>query len=665
MNSSTAKILVFLMLFSRTSFAGTITPMDGMLSLVAGEGDPGFRDGEFHSTLFDQPQALAVNAAGTRLYIADRLNHRVRVVDLEDANRVSTLAGGASKGKSDGSLKDATFDSPSQITFVAGDQLVVYDSGNRNFRLLDLTQGRVTTLNPKPFPPGPKLSLEEVYSLAYLPQDKALYFSQPTLNVLRRLDLSTLRCTTYKTENTLPHPGALAAYQGKLCAADLYSPSIYRLDWGPKEGDEARVEHEEIGKGTEVVALAAAGEKLYALQRGKKNYPWAQIAPHPGPVSFFSPWGNPLEAGSMEMTTLFDLRSLINSSLGFTVDPLDPGHFYLCLPYLNSVIALRDRDWDQNKDAEAENGEGLTDFKYPPQKPKKTFRILVVGDSRVFFGSEAERGKRWPWGTNRFETSSKRLEQYLNALSSLNGNDLHYEVINSSAKYATPVFLRASVVSPGLIEKYDIDLLLVCVPVDFSFNFYFEHPYNELGLPQLKDDGEFLLKPLAERIQLDKDPALADLYRRCVSHHWATAGKLDFQPFPTLIEDSGIREDLFQLIGKPLKPLVEQVSGMKTQAGKPVAMGVVFFPTGNLSGGDQLPIEPYRDFYRDISKASGAAFYDMTEAMVATRLSFFPTSELWGFHHFNHNGQDYFAWLMARELLQDQLIPMEMKGKKP
>ena len=659
------KILVFLAALFRTSSAGTITPMDGMLSLVAGEGDPGFRDGEFHSALFDQPQALAVNVEGTRLYIADRQNHRIRVVDLENANQVSTLSGGASKGKSDGSLKDATFDSPSQITFVAEDQLVVYDSGNRNFRLLNLTQGRVTTLNPKASPAGPKLSLEEVYSLVYLPEDKALYFSQPNLNVLRRLDLSNLHCTTYKTENTLPHPGALAVYQGKLCAADLNSPSIYRLDWGAKEGDEARVEHEEIGKGTEVASLAAAGEKLYALQRGKKNYPWTEIAPHPGPVSFFSPWGDPMEVGSRETDTLFDLRSLINSSVGFTADPLEPDHFYLCLPYLNSVIALRDRDWDPNKNAEAENGEGLTDFKYAPQKPKRTFRILVVGDSRVFFGSEAERGKRWPWGTNRFETSSKRLEQYLNALSSLNGNGLHYEVINSSAKYATPVFLRASVVSPELIEKYDIDLLLVCATVDFSFNFYFEHPYNELGLPQLKDDGEFLLKPLAQRIQLDKDPDLADLYQRCVSRQWVTAGILDFQPFFTLNEDTAVREDLSRLMGNPLKNLVGQVSGMKTQAGKPVAMGVVFFPTGNLSGGDQLPVEPYRVFYRNISKASGAAFYDMTEAMVATRLSFFPTSELWGLHHFNHNGQDYFAWLMARELVQDHLIPMGPIGSKP
>jgi serine/threonine-protein kinase len=55
-----------------------VTP-DGVVVTVAGTGAPGFADGAGDRALFHGPAAVAVDAAG-RLFVADLVNHRVRVV---------------------------------------------------------------------------------------------------------------------------------------------------------------------------------------------------------------------------------------------------------------------------------------------------------------------------------------------------------------------------------------------------------------------------------------------------------------------------------------------------------------------------------------------------------------------------------------------------------
>jgi sugar lactone lactonase YvrE len=56
-----------------------VTP-DGTLSVLAGDGTPGFADGEGTSSRFSSPVGVAVNAEGTAIYVGDRDNHRIRVI---------------------------------------------------------------------------------------------------------------------------------------------------------------------------------------------------------------------------------------------------------------------------------------------------------------------------------------------------------------------------------------------------------------------------------------------------------------------------------------------------------------------------------------------------------------------------------------------------------
>ena len=642
---------LFFHCLGREAFA--VTPMWGYMSLVAGEGDGGFRDGEFHSALFDHPVALATNPEGTRIFVADRENHRIRAIDLENSNRVTTLAGSGQEGHSDGDLANATFDLPSLLAFVPENRLAVYDAGSDRLRLIDLTNGKVTTLLSLSSKKTPDPS-DLVYGLAYLSGDQSLYFSQPGLRKLTRLNLSTMETKSFQADPRVPQPAALAVQGGKLCVADLQFPSVYRFEEISSAPDgNLSASMTELGKGETIVSLAGSEDKLYALQNGAD--PWIEVWPHPGPVKMISQWGDPLESGGMALKYLFNFQY----GVGILADPSQAGNFFLALPTANSVISLKDYGFDAYKDSESVNENGLVDFSYPTAKPPHTFRILELGDSRLFFESEGEWKKRWPWGFNRMETSPKKLELFLNTWAALYGEGTHYEILHSGEKRATPVHLRPYYVAPPLIQKFDVDLALVFVPVDFEIKFYLEHPFGKEGLPLLQMDPEFLLKPLSERLHEDRDGALSDFYQRCLDRHLIKPGEEVLKDLPVLVEDAKTREDLLDMASKPLKLLAAQIKGMKTKDGHPVGFGVVFFPVDNTGGDFVLPSELYRAFWRDASREAGVPFYDMTEAVVSTRISYYPTEEMWGYHHFDHNGNSYFALLVAQMLMKEKLIPLE------
>ncbi|MFO0946500.1 MAG: thioredoxin-like domain-containing protein [Planctomycetota bacterium] len=67
----------------------------GKVDQVIGDGIAGFKDGDFASARFDDPQGLAF--AGDVLYVADRRNHSIRRVDLA-AKKVTTIAGTGKQG---------------------------------------------------------------------------------------------------------------------------------------------------------------------------------------------------------------------------------------------------------------------------------------------------------------------------------------------------------------------------------------------------------------------------------------------------------------------------------------------------------------------------------------------------------------------------------------
>lgn len=119
-----------------------ITP-EGAISTVAGSIDNGrHQDGIGSSARFNQPRGLAFGPNGN-LYIADLMNHRVRV--MTPAGEVTTLAGNGVAGNADGNGTNAQFNQPYDIT--VGPDNVVYVADSYNNRIRKITQeGMVSTL---------------------------------------------------------------------------------------------------------------------------------------------------------------------------------------------------------------------------------------------------------------------------------------------------------------------------------------------------------------------------------------------------------------------------------------------------------------------------------------------------------------------------------------
>jgi len=115
----------------------------GDVSTLAGTGAVGSADGPGSTATFHIPSGVAVDAAGN-LYVADTLNNKIR--KITSAGVVSTLAGGATSGSGDGSGTNARFNDPNAIAVDAsGANIYVADTGNNKVRKVN-SGGVVSTL---------------------------------------------------------------------------------------------------------------------------------------------------------------------------------------------------------------------------------------------------------------------------------------------------------------------------------------------------------------------------------------------------------------------------------------------------------------------------------------------------------------------------------------
>ncbi len=116
----------------------------GVVTTFAGQaGTSGSADGTGTSASFKSPAGITTD--GTFLYVADKLNHTIRKIEIS-TGVVSTLAGQAgSFGLTNATGTAARFNTPVGITAIAG-TLYVGDFFNHSIRAITISSGAVTTL---------------------------------------------------------------------------------------------------------------------------------------------------------------------------------------------------------------------------------------------------------------------------------------------------------------------------------------------------------------------------------------------------------------------------------------------------------------------------------------------------------------------------------------
>jgi len=441
--------------------------------------------------------------------------------------------------------------------------------------------------------------------------------------------------------------------QGRLYLADGTSGQVYQLT--PKEKfdreDETSFDWQPFAKGQAIGQMAFSDGVLYAVQRGGAPF-LARLTPQYQPVTFVSLWGdeqsqsvgsNPLLGGEGEGNPCF-----------LAPDPLSPRKLYFSHPGANMVTSYRDLFLEEFKDSESENPEGLTDFRYPTAKPPGTFRILLVGDSHTFHQYPDDVKKRGWNAFNRFAILPKRAEETLNTLAALQDVPWHYEVLHYGEVSGNHLNLWPYYVVPRLAKKFDVDLVVIMYSPDFDLGPFYDYPYSAEGIPVEKQDNEFLLKPVEQRIQ---GGLPRELFDYCKAHELVKVinHQAQFAPFDRISGDPQAAEKLIQLTARPLKLLDEKLNGMKTSTGAPVRLEMVRFPLGRFPG----PYEGDQAYWGKYMKEINAPLLDLTAAMSILRFSYYPLSQVGGYDHFNADGHLLMGFLLAEELIREKLIPFE------
>jgi sugar lactone lactonase YvrE len=122
-----------------------ITP-GGVVTTLAGNGQPGDVDGIGKAARFNGPVGVAVDKAGN-VFVADTYNDRIRRIAPDGT--VTTIAGTGKPGDADGAALTAGFDTPSGIAVAPNGTLYIADTGNDAVRAM-APGGLVSTLAAPP-----------------------------------------------------------------------------------------------------------------------------------------------------------------------------------------------------------------------------------------------------------------------------------------------------------------------------------------------------------------------------------------------------------------------------------------------------------------------------------------------------------------------------------
>ena len=599
--------------------------MHSFYDLVAGRGEPGFRDGIFTEAQFNNPLGLALNSDGSRLYVADGANNKIRMVLLDRANAVTTLAGTGEKADHDGSLLSAAFNNPRFVVCLPGNQLVVYESEESCLRDVDLNQNQVRTLISKDSPALKGLSFADCQAMVFDPGSQALYLSQPVHNGLWKVNLSQKDPSpTFLTcAPPLLKPYSLCLYQDRLCLSDQDSSQVFQAEFSSNSPTAQAIPVSLIAQGTKIKALAVSGDSLYALQDDPKPFLCLSSPRTADPPMI---WDNPIHWGSAN--TVVNPFDWFNPSLGLCLIPSDAGHpgrFFLAVSARNELISFRDDGYQSlpvdNPDCLA----GLIPYGHPAAKPPGAFRILIVADPHL----------------NEPSSSSPIADPPL------------------SPNLEMPISI--STTTPQSTPAWEIPMVLSSVTPQPT-----PTPYPQVIPPSFSSTGPFPMFTLAQRVELVLN-SRATLEDDPHSYEVMAIDPSLLNPsyLPALAAKYGIdsvivMESTATRPQPPTEWLNQAESSFKTSALPGPPLEVCFLPgTGAVPEGS---VEKDRAFWNQACMEKGLDLLDLTPSWTPLRCTYFPVAQTGAGGRLNVKGLSLLGWLLARELVFHNYFSLSEKN---
>lgn len=171
-----------------------LTPQ-GVLTTYAGTGTTGGTDGPRLSARLHGPAGLAFDATGN-LFVTERLGHRIRKITPDGT--VSTFAGNATAGDTNGDRVSARFRSPHGLVIANDGTMYVADRGNTTIRKI-APDGTVTTFAGSTSGGqngiGTAAKFSSPIGLAFSPDEQTLYVADENRRNVRAIDVSTATVT--------------------------------------------------------------------------------------------------------------------------------------------------------------------------------------------------------------------------------------------------------------------------------------------------------------------------------------------------------------------------------------------------------------------------------------------------------------------------------------
>ncbi len=199
----------------------------GSVTDFAGSGQKGALNSTALSSSFNYPSGLAVDGEGD-FFIADTANNLIR--EISHTGVVSTLAGTGLIGSQDGPGAQASFSLPYGIAVdTAGTEVFVADTCNSEIRVIDVATGAVTTLAGAVSQTGLVNSTDyftarfnHPVGIAFDSTNQVLYVADSGNNVIRTVSAAGV--------TTFAGTGTAGAGEGAALSAQFHAPVGVALD---------------------------------------------------------------------------------------------------------------------------------------------------------------------------------------------------------------------------------------------------------------------------------------------------------------------------------------------------------------------------------------------------------------------------------------------------